>query len=448
VDYANTPEKEQEVWFGIAHLQQVFTDYGPPGVAKHTNDHQMIRQFIDHWAKSHGETELKKIVNQIFLSSGDNITLQKLLLDVGADVNAVDSNGENALFHIKGMLHYSSYALEVGVFLISNGLDLYHKNNQGQTVIDILKNKRDNNYTKYVIDILKCAANPDAEVMGNNHFDYSCRDACPQNSFRDRDGQCVSCDSMDAIKAQENECYKCGDRRFMERYRCVLSDCGEGAFRDESDSCISCSSGKKISSTAEECAKCTDENGNPIRKLYRDGCFLIGCPEGMFQASSGTCVSCFDIGPMTATTEACAKCVDADGNPTRKIYKNLIGDPMFDNRCGLINCPEGQFPVVLGGCMPCTHLLPEPVESAEACAVCQDENGNPTRRMYKGTFNHPDVSDGCGLIECPKGMFLGKFGHCISCSDAREYDSTAEECVKCSDSRTYNSETQKCELKV
>ena len=121
---------------------------------------------------------------------------------------------------------------------------------------------------------------------------------------------------------------------------------------------------------------------------------------------------------------------------------------MFDNRCGLINCPEGKFLNILGNCVPCATSQPEPVESAEACAVCQDENGNPTRRMYKGTFNHPDVSDGCGLIECPKGMFLGKFGHCISCSDAREYDSTAGECAKCSDSRTYNSETQKCELKV
>jgi hypothetical protein len=149
-----------------------------------------------------------------------------------------------------------------------------------------------------------------------------------------------------------------------------------------------------------------------------------------------------------ASAEACASCVDENGNTTRKMYKNVTGDPLFDNRCGLINCLEGKFPNILGNCVSCTTLNPEPVETVEACAECKDENGNLTRRIYKGTFNHPEVSDGCGLVECPKDMFLGKFGHCISCSDAREYDSTAEECAKCSDLRTYNSETQKCELKV
>ena len=404
VDYANTAEKEKEVWFGIAHLHL-------PGYEKNTNDYQMIRQFIDHYAKSYGETELKKIANQIFLSSGDNMGLKKLLLDVGADVNTVDSNGENALFHIKGMLH--SYALEVGVFLISNGLDLYHKNNQGQTVIDILEKKKDDKDVKHIIEILKCAANPDDKVIGNWWRGFSCLEACPLNSFRYRDDQCVSCDAMDAIETQEEECDKCGDKRFMEGKRCVLSDCGEGKFRDESGNCVSCSSENRISSTAEECAKCVDKNGNPIREMYGKRCGLIKCSDGEFEDRFGNCVPCSSENGIDASDEDCTKCVDENGNPMRE---------MFWGRCK-IKCPKGEFRDKTGNCVSCSSI--DSIRSfGEECAKCVDEDGNPMREMHW---------DSCRLMEFPKGTFKDNKGECKPCNTTRFISTSPEECAKCVD---------------
>ncbi len=278
-----------------------------------------------------------------------------------------------------------------------------------------------------------------------------CLIKCPEGEIRDFSGNCLSCSSENGIHTSFENCAKCVDGngnpiREMYEYYCCLIECPKGTFKDNKGECKPCDGKRFISTSPEECAKCVDENGNPIRKMQDDLCAFVYSEKMYFISNDGNYRSCLEETPYVASPEECAKCVDENGNPTRKIYKNVIGDPRFDNRCGLINCPEGQFPVVLGGCMPCTHLLPEPVESAEACAVCQDENGNPIRRMYKGTFNHPDVSDGCGLIECPKDMFLGKFGHCISCSDVREYDSTAEECAKCSSLRVYDTDTQKCVL--
>lgn len=215
---------------------------------------------------------------------------------------------------------------------------------------------------------------------------------------------------------------------FLSAYS-IFRKCPDGYFReDDRGICVSCEDPSIVHSS--ECSRCPNRIIVPGLDKSDLLCAPIEkCPQGSFLGNHGHCHSCSDKHPWPASPEECAKCKDAEGNSIRMMYKNY-GISGIPEGCGLIECEQGKFTTILGHCASCSYENPEPA-IAEACAMCKDADGNPTRKMYRGVYKHPTVKDGCGPIKCSQGKFLDDFGHCIPCQQEGSWPTSAEKCDQC-----------------
>ena len=477
-DYANTQDKEEEVWISISQ----WNDRKP--IPK------MFQQFMDQWISVNGEESFKKMLNKGLLKVietrwGVGFTL-KFFLDHGADVNATNEKGENALFRIiESSWQYSCGDGRDNIsFLISNGIDIHHKNNQGKSIFDIAREKaskgmcddgKDGECKKYVsmLEVLskaddgkaeifqealkqlhrghdewtkayknitkfiECESNPDFESVymfmerhrPTNNYKYAsipctlfeetfrCFKKCPAGFIHGEDGECYSCDAIDAIKTTESECQRCSNRLFDDNKDICLSKNGpRDLFFDDNGVIHSCKEYSAVITSKEECVKCVDEDGKPTRKISEKGlCIPLNYEANRITKIvdvSGVYHSCSEDRPFTTSPEECGKCEDENGNPMRKMY--------WVN-CGLIKCSSDKVLSDFGYCEPCSQYRPFKA-SAKECAKCKDKAGNPTRKMYR---------DMCGLVECPHGEIMNTSGFCYSCSEKNPFIVPKQECIRC-----------------
>lgn len=260
--------------------------------------------------------------------------------------------------------------------------------------------------------------------------DWQALEPCQDNEYRTHGSICTPCSSTELgyVGSQPEECSKCKDshgnptRKLIDGSWCAILDCGEENFQDVSGNCWPCSDPKELRTTYTECSKCKDMRTINMYKNTQTGemvdfgnCLLTDCGKDSFRAF-GDCHSCSDSKVFKASADECLRCKDADGNPIRRIGKDLS--------CSLLTkCNVGEFRNTQGDCVSCSESLSIFATSSE-CEKCQDANGNKIRKMFK---------DACGLANCEDNTFRTLGGACISCETESHWMASEEECAKCKD---------------
>ncbi|WP_051420631.1 ankyrin repeat domain-containing protein [Helicobacter pametensis] len=93
----------------------------------------MINRGADVNAKSYGETVLLKAAGK----KVNDVTLAKVLLSNGADVNAQDTQGNTALYH--AIMNKNGKMIKL---LLDNGADMYIKNKRGDSPARFILSKK------------------------------------------------------------------------------------------------------------------------------------------------------------------------------------------------------------------------------------------------------------------------------------------------------------------
>lgn len=89
-----------------------------------------------HHPDFYGETPLMKAASEHYY---DSIPLMEMLVQRGADVNATDKKGRNALMYVNDK--------KTAVALIKMGCNVFHKDHEGKSVADVLENRAQ--YSRY-----------------------------------------------------------------------------------------------------------------------------------------------------------------------------------------------------------------------------------------------------------------------------------------------------------
>ena len=211
-----------------------------------------------------------------------------------------------------------------------------------------------------------------------------------------------------------------------------VSVSGGGQFCDVDGSCYSCSTSSRPYTKAEECAKC-DDTSTP-RVMSRGGHCALPCESGQFMnLDDGFCYSCSYSYPVSSIEDECAKC---DGTSTPRT--------MYNEVCGLVSCPSGQFMTNDGSCYSCSYSSYVSNVTAEECAKC---DGTSTPRFMSSdgrcySCSDPDwaiyaTAEGCAKCDgTSTPRFMSSDGRCFSCSYSSSASTTAEECAKCDDTST------------
>ncbi len=326
------------------------------------------------------------------------------LLQNGADINAVDEKGETILFSLalrypdsQVSADYCSRKRKLIPFLLSKGINIQHKNNDGKTVLQLLKET-----------ISVC----------NKHFTRHA-------SSEELDCDCLPVvkkllEGVDPILADEKTCQTWPDFEMVKNYRdeqyCVPK-CRPFYFRPGPGDfeCMPCNAEYEMDTTPKECSKCS----NRKIKDEKDGvgvCAKTGniCPKDMFYGEED-CIPCDDTSPINTTEEECNKCSN----------RKMTGGEW--NRCVLKECPKGYFKTGGNWCTPCDELEVKGYVEPDECFKCSN------RELY---------GQECVLKECPNGHFRNKEGACIKCGVESAYSwsllASKEECAKCENTISYN----------
>jgi len=68
-----------------------------------------------------------------------NINIVKILLKNGAEINSLDSESKNSPLHV-AIIGYESCSIDTALFLIENGANLFSRDIEGRTPLDLLAN--------------------------------------------------------------------------------------------------------------------------------------------------------------------------------------------------------------------------------------------------------------------------------------------------------------------
>jgi hypothetical protein len=144
---ANLQETYQEIGFWTGHNRLTLMHE----VAKQPNPHLKVIELL----KAHGlsvrarESGSGWTPLHRYVYNYPNVEGLQTWLNKGADINAVDKDGNNAL-HIYANRWYvcssSSPEKEVMEFLVDKGIDPHAKNRAGQTPLDLLRRRPDANF--------------------------------------------------------------------------------------------------------------------------------------------------------------------------------------------------------------------------------------------------------------------------------------------------------------
>lgn len=288
-DYADTESKQEEIWDRISQWS-VFHGNGPFP--------EMVQSFIDQWISVYGKEAFKKMLNKGLLKfsgiHGNMVFSIDFFLKYGADINATDENGENALFRVVDVFGgrcYLNDAQKISL-LMSKGIDIYHKNNQGKTVFDIAreeanKGKYDDrdeesiSYVKMLEDLSKSndemgkIAKESLESIYRNHNER----VIAYKSIADYIA-CENTPNYESIymvmnKHKPTHNYKYASipcLLFSEIFRC-FEKCPPNFIHGEDGTCYPCDRIETITTTETECGRCPERFFDNERDLcfFKDG---------------------------------------------------------------------------------------------------------------------------------------------------------------------------------
>ena len=244
----------------------------------------------------------------------------------------------------------------------------------------------------------------------------------------------------------------------------VPAICAQGSVLGDDGNCHSCDSLTKFTpKRLVDCStSCKTKEGKYIRKIAdSDDCELVNCPEGFQKDTWGDCKpindECPEIAPLKDIHGNCYPCSELEtiklknesdceskcqmngaatristfwGCELKKCPENTIRSSFGDCTIAPVGCPDTHPLRENASCFDCSHegaidMAPDDVHLCQS--MCKDEQGNPTRKLYKNA--------GCGLINCPADKPIKSHGHCLSCDEVLTIRD-AKNCDLCQEKRT------------
>ena len=181
---------------------------------------------------------------------------------------------------------------------------------------------------------------------------------CPQGFAPDMNGDCFNCDSPESITDISAESCELCPNRVYENGKCLIP-CPENTFRNRDGICVSCANPAAVPVVLNEleCQKC------PSRLALNGYCFAA-CEAGQFRDAFGTCHSCYDLGSFPVLqTAICSICSN------RSIFLHQLNNQIVPY-CMLQNCPLDFYTDKLGSCRDCFDKDPVPNTTREECEKC------------------------------------------------------------------------------
>ena len=324
-----------------------------------------------------------------------------------------------------------------------------------------------NDNMKYVTSEATCKTCGDErfmmDVTENNTTITYCVRNCPDDHFRNTNGNCTICSFSQGRETSKEQCDRCATSypRHMEGTYCKTGgDCATGYFKDSSGLCHQCTENNAISADSAQCALCDNRSMNSDNK-----CVLNNCPIGTFKDNSGNCTLCNQPGNIKADQNQCNLCsqrfyahiantwtctVCTDENTFISIHDEDdwaectncgTTDVMVSVEASCNACSNRVFVAYNDGtrkgkCYSCDSGDVLPLTEAE-CNRCPSSS----HRVYLGnnqcalacvageTFLVSEVSD--NFADVPPA------GTCTACDNHYSSITTEEACANCSGQRTW-----------
>lgn len=232
---------------------------------------------------------------------------------------------------------------------------------------------------------------------------------CTGETF-DTPSGCKSCDDKSYYKVDKAACDMCGSKRFYnprDGYCYKGNNCPVNQF-DTSSGCFSCDSTLYASNTTEEeCSKCGDK-----RWFHKGTCFKKNnCSSGQFESGRYKCQSCDDPNYYQTSEEQCAVCGDKRWYDVSACNKRNI-------------CGNNQFDTQQYECTGCDDSYPYESSKAECdkCGSKRWFDGYYCQKAKCSSSNYFETSEGC--VSCDEPRTVGAVqSECNRCGDKRWFES-------------------------
>ena len=303
----------------------------------------------------------------------------------------------------------------------------------------------------------KCVLNRDDKCNGEEYCEGTKIVTCTRSGSKDT--ACAS--STQEVK----DCTDGGKKAYtcsMEsgRAECVSTseDCEDGQFKDKDGNCVSCDSiNSPVNADTTDCETCPNvdvvataiSGGNSERGSF---CIpKVSCPAGEFKGANGECLNCDEIKSVytggrdfpVKTTTADADITDCESCSNVDII-NFYGE----NICAP-KCSSNEFRINKD-CVPCSYIRKENGHTQNADATISDCaskcSGVDVVMMYGQKVCTPKCENGeerdkngmCVKVGCDSGYFKGEDGTCLPCSgikqegeSATSVDADHTDCASC-----------------
>lgn len=111
------------------------------------NDLKKAKECLEYGANPNGDK--KYDINPLMIATTQgNLEIAKLLIDKGADVNAKDKNGNNALVYCSNY----GYAKGIAKLFIDNGIEINNRNRDGETALEKATGSSNCEIAKFLIE--------------------------------------------------------------------------------------------------------------------------------------------------------------------------------------------------------------------------------------------------------------------------------------------------------
>ena len=274
-----------------------------------------------------------------------------------------------------------------------------------------------------------------AACAGNSYFqDGTCQGCVNGQTFATSSDACQDCNSNYKFIATSSACSSCGKNNKNEDVRFFMDvtennitttycvrNCPDDHFRNLNGNCTICSLSVGKVTTPDQCNRCNQTNYH----RYMDGntCKrLDSCVSGWFKDKTGKCQRCANIAKYeVASATDCAAC-------NNTLSPRIMGD---NNMCILQTCPSEYFREdSTQNCLPCDQ--PQSIISSN-CSACQNRELIGNQCLLRCTlgqfFRVQKESD--NFADVPPA------GSCTACDNHYASITTEESCNNCPTQRTW-----------
>ena len=278
-----------------------------------------------------------------------------------------------------------------------------------------------------------CATCPNRELSATGCY----LKECPEGFTHDSNGNCFDCQMPQSVSDISAESCALCPNRVYENGRCDLP-CPDNTFRNRDGLCVSCTDPNAVPVILNEleCQKC------PSRLALNGYCFAA-CEAGQFRDAFGACHSCSDLGSFPVLqTAVCSIC------PNRSIFLHQLNNQIVPY-CMLQYCPLDFFMDKLGSCHDCFDKASVGNTRREECEKCPNRQWSfvgETCRI-KPSCSGGEIIDATGTCQSCRSETeaISVEGHpeeCLHCSGRYLFGSW---CRKCPENKRALNNREACE---